>query len=110
MAKQKKRLDKEEAEVVQLQKKNLQMQMAESGSQGEHHFLSEQATPEKKLAQKSSELEQLSKQLFQTVPPKKPDQEVEAISTFSTSQFFATPSESSALRLIDTAGDGCGWN
>lgn len=47
MAKQKELLDKEEAEVVQLQQKNLQMQMAESGSQGEDHFLSEQATPEK---------------------------------------------------------------
>ncbi|KXJ69645.1 hypothetical protein RP20_CCG026326 [Aedes albopictus] len=65
---------------------------------------------ETQLAQKSSELEQMSRQLFQTVPVQKPVQEIEAVPKFSTSQFFGAPSESSAVTLFDTAGDNWGWD
>lgn len=168
MTKLKERLDKKEAEIAQLQQRNLQLQMAASGPV-EDPFSSLQAHPERstatleerirelendatwkdsriqelqiekdladgnleelrkqlqllqqtvhntealeaQLAQKSSKLEQMSRQLFHTVPAKKPVQEDEAVPKFSTSQFFAGPSESSAVTLFDTAGDNWGWD
>ncbi|XP_065075339.1 protein lava lamp-like [Ochlerotatus camptorhynchus] len=167
MIKLKERLEQKEAEAVQLQQRNLQLQMAASGPVDDP-FSNLQASPghsatvaleekirelendatlkdsriqelqiekdlvddnnvelrkqmqlfqksmdraldsseafEAQLVQKSSELKELSEQLFQKVQPNV------AAPTFSTSQFFGAPGDSSTVTLFDAAGDGWGWD
>lgn len=63
---------------------------------------------ERELAQKSSELQAMSKQLFQTVPVQR--SQVGSVPTFNTSQFFDAQPQSTAISLFDTTSDNWGWD
>ncbi|XP_053682254.1 protein lava lamp [Sabethes cyaneus] len=63
---------------------------------------------EAQLVEKGSQLEAMSKQLFQTVTHAKQQPQQPAV--VSTSQFFSSPSQSSAASLFDSVAESWGWN
>ncbi|XP_055526911.1 protein lava lamp [Wyeomyia smithii] len=71
-----------------------------------HQRIERDEAAEAQLVAKGSQLEAMSKQLFQTVTPAK--QQPPAV--VSTSQFFSSPVESSAASLFDSVAENWGWN